>query len=241
MADTALERYIKDQELQEEKTPGKINTIDEMKEAIANAVETVGAPQPPVKYLKSLFPDKTEDGKIKDTSALRFGLFLNPPLRTAASLTVGEDIIKKLESQDEKDYISGLDEVRKGIETGTFDLLKGTGSLLFAGTDLVANTDFLSAFDNFMKDKEPTRPETWRGDLVGLMTQFGIPGGLIQKVLSRTKFVGKLDDVISKIRGAKKRKVATIVKRSAEGATIVGATDFIASEPDRKSFYFEPE
>ena len=51
MADTALERYIKDQELQEEKTPGKINTIDEMKEAIANAVETVGAPQPPVKYL----------------------------------------------------------------------------------------------------------------------------------------------------------------------------------------------
>ena len=133
----------------------------------------MGAPQPPVKYLKSLFPGKTEDGRIKDTSVLRFGLFLNPQLRTAASLTAGEDIIKKLESQDEKDYISGLDEVRKGIETGTFDLLKGTGSLLFAGTDLVANTDFLSAFDNFMKDKEPTRPETWRGDLVGLMTQFG--------------------------------------------------------------------
>ena len=241
MADTALERYIKDQELQEEKTPGKINTIDEMKEAIANAVETVGAPQPPVKYLKSLFPDKTEDGKIKDTSALRFGLFLNPPLRTAASLTVGEDIIKKLESQDEKDYISGLDEVRKGIETGTFDLLKGTGSLLFAGTDLVANTDFLSAFDNFMKDKEPTRPETWRGDLVGLMTQFGIPGGLISKVLSRTKLVGKIDNVISKIRGGKRRKVATVAKRAAEGATIVGATDFLASEPNRKSFYFEPE
>jgi len=170
MADTALERYIKDQELQEQKTPGEINTVDQMKEAVANAVETLGEPKPPVKYLKSLFPDKTEDGKIKDTSALRFGLFLNPSLRTAASLTAGEDIIKKLESQDEKDYISGLDEVRKGVESGFFDLVKGTGSLLFAGTDLAFNTDFLSAFDNFMKDKEPTRPETWRGDLVSLMT-----------------------------------------------------------------------
>jgi len=241
MADTALERYIKDKELQEEKTQGKINTIDEMKEAIANAVETVGAPKPPVKYLKSLFPDKTEDGRIKDTSALRFGLFLNPQLRSASSLTAGEDIIKKLESQDEKDYISGLDEVRKGIESGTFDLVKGTGSLLFAGIDYFRDTDFLSRFDNFMKDKEPTRPETWRGDLVGLMTQFGVPGSIIQKVIGRTKLVGKLDNVISKIRGGKKRKVATIAKRSVEGLTIVGATDFLASEPGRKSFYFEPE
>ena len=241
MAETAIERYIKDQDLQEEKTPGKINTVDEMKEAIANAVETVGAPKPPVKYLKPLFPDKTKDGRIKDTSALRFGLFLNPALRSAASLTAGEDIIKKLESQDEKDYISGLDEVRKGVETGAFDLVKGTGSLLFAGTDLAFNTDFLSAFNNFMKDKEPTRPDTWRGDLVALMTQFGIPGGIIQKVVGRTKFVGKLDNVISKIRGGKRRKVATIARRSAEGLTIVGATDFLASEPGRRSIYFEPE
>ncbi len=207
MADTAFERYLKDEDLEDKKTPGKINTIDEAREAIANAVDTVGAPKPPVKYLKPLFPDKTEDGRIKDTSALRFGLFLNPALRSAASLTAGEDIIKKLESQDEKDYISGLDEVRKGVETGAFDLVKGTGSLLFAGTDLAFNTDFLSAFNNFMKDKEPTRPDTWRGDLVALMTQFGIPGGIIQKVVGRTKFVGKLDNVISKIRGGKKEKL----------------------------------
>ena len=241
MADTAFERYLKDEDLEDKKTPGKINTIDEAREAIANAVDTVGAPKPPVKYLKPLFPDKTKDGRIKDTSALRFGLFLNPALRSAASLTAGEDIIKKLESQDEKDYISGLDEVRKGVETGAFDLVKGTGSLLFAGTDLAFNTDFLSAFNNFMKDKEPTRPDTWRGDLVALMTQFGIPGGIIQKVVGRTKFVGKLDNVISKIRGGKRRKVATIARRSAEGLTIVGATDFLASEPGRRSIYFEPE
>lgn len=43
-----------------------------------------------------------------------------------------------------------------------------------------------------MKDKEPEKPETWRGDLVALMTQFAIPGGIIQKVLNRTKTVGKI-------------------------------------------------
>lgn len=26
-----------------------------------------------------------------------------------------------------------------------------------------------------------------------------------------------------------------------EGLTVVGATDFLASEPDRQSFYFQPE
>ena len=43
-----------------------------------------------------------------------------------------------------------------------------------------------------MKTKNHRRPETWRGDLVGLMTQFGIPGGIIQKVLNRTKTVGQI-------------------------------------------------
>ena len=126
---------------------------------------------------------------------LRFGLFLNPQLRTAASYTAGEDIIKKLESEDEKDYISSLDEIRKGIETGIFDLSTGIGTLLFAGTDFAFDTDFQSAFEDFMKDKEPDRPETWQGDLVGLLTQFGVPGGIIQKVITRIPKVAKNKNV----------------------------------------------
>jgi hypothetical protein len=86
-----------------------------------------------------------------------------------------------------------------------------------------------------MKDKEPSRPETWRGDLVSLMTQFGVPGGIIQKVVNRTKTAGKIKKVIEGIKGSKTRKVATIAQRAIEGATIVGATDFLASEPGRRS------
>ena len=55
-----------------------------------------------------------------------------------------------------------------------------------------ADTDFLTKFDKMMEDKEPSQPETWRGDLTALMVQFGVPGGVIQKVLNRTKTAGRL-------------------------------------------------
>ena len=239
MADSALERYLKDKQLQDTQ-PGKNKDIEEIKESFQDTLTGLTEPKPPVKFFRSLFPKKTKEGKIEDTSMLRFGLFLNPQLRTSASITAGEDVIKKLESEDDKDYISGLDEVRKGIETGVFDLAKGTGSLLFSGTDLAFDTDFQSAFEEFMEDKEPDRPETWRGELVGLLTQYGVPGGLIQKVINRIPKVAKVKNAISKMKGIKK-PVSTVASRVVEGATIVGATDFIASEPERPSIFFEPE
>ena len=239
MADSALERYLKDKRLQDTQ-PGKNKDIEEIKQSFQDTLTGLTEPKPPVKFFRSFLPKKTKEGKIEDTSMLRFGLFLNPQLRTAASLTAGEDIIKKLESEDDKDYISGLDEVRKGIETGIFDLAKGTGSLLFAGTDLALDTDFQSSFEEFMEDKEPDRPETWRGELVGLLTQYGVPGGLIQKVVNRIPKVAKIKNAISKMKGIKK-PVSTVASRVVEGATIVGATDFIASEPERPSIFFEPE
>ena len=239
MADSALERYLKDKQLQDTQ-PGKNKNIEEIKQSFQDTLTGLTEPKPPVKFFRSFLPRKTEDGSIRDTSALRFGLFLNPSLRTSASITAGEDIVKKLESEDDKDYISGLDEVRKGVESGIFDLAKGTGSLLFAGTDLALDTDFQSAFEEFMEDKEPDRPETWRGELVGLLTQFGVPGGLIQKVVNRIPKVAKVKNAISKMKGIKK-PVSTVASRVVEGATIVGATDFIASEPERPSIFFEPE
>ena len=135
----------------------------------------------------------------------------------------------------------GLDEIRKGINTGLFDLSSGVGTLLFAGTDFALDTDFQSAFEDFMKDKEPDRPETWQGELVGLLTQFGVPGGLIQKVIRRIPKVAKIKSSIKKIKGDTKRESANLAVNILEGATVIGATDFIASEPGRESIFFEPE
>ena len=58
-----------------------------------------------------------------------------------------------------------------------------------------------------MKDKKPEEPDTWRGDLVGLMTQFAVPGGIIQKVLRRTKTAGKIKKIIEGIKGSKTKKI----------------------------------
>jgi len=242
MAVKPFERYLKDkQEGEAIGEPGGVNSIEEMKESFQRALENLSEPTKPTKFFRSFVPRKTAEGKLTDTSVLRFGLYLNPQLRTAASISAGEDIIKKLESEDEKDYISSLDEIRKGIDTGLFDLSSGVGTLLFAGTDFALDTDFQSSFEDFMKDKEPDRPETWQGELVGLLTQFGVPGGLIQKVIRRIPKVAKIKNSIKKIKGSKTKATADLAVNILEGATVIGATDFIASEPGRESIFFEPE
>ena len=243
MADTALERFKKDQQLQEEKTPpGKIRELNQVQESFLKALENITEPTPPVKYLKPFNPFQKED-----KSLARFIVQGSPNLKLFLDKTMSKKYGKPVDSMDllkdgeEKDYISIIDEVRKGIESGATDLAAGVGTTLFSGLDYAFDTDFLTAFDTMMKDKEPERPETWRGDLVGLMTQFAIPGGIIQKILRRTKTVGQIKKVIDGIKGGNKRKVSKIAARMLEGATVVGATDFIASEPGRQSFFFEPE
>ena len=43
------------------------------------------------------------------------------------------------------------------------------------------------------------------------------------------------------VKGGKLRKTSQVASRIAEGATIVGATDFLVSEPGRTSFFVNPE
>ena len=213
-------------------------------------MENIGEPKPPVKYFRPII-ESFKGKDVKDHSIARFALFLDPQLKFNVNYSINKkrkednlppiDVTKLLESKDEKDYISGWDEIRKGIETGSYDLGLSIGSILFGATDLAANTDFLTSFEEYMKDKEPSEPETWRGGLIALLTQFGVPGGLISKILGRTKTAGRLKKTIDQIKGAKTKKVSKIAYRAIEGMTVVGATDFIASEPGRESFFFEPE
>ena len=56
-----------------------------------------------------------------------------------------------------------------------------------------------------MKDKEPDRPETWQGELVGLLTQFGVPGSIIQKVITRIPKVAKIKNAVKTIKGDKEK------------------------------------
>ena len=246
MADTAYERFKKDEELSkpQKKEPGTINTVNEVQESFLKALEAIGEPKKPVKYLRPLNIFQKED-----KSLARFILAASPELKIYVDKKLSEkhgkpiDSIKFSEDAEEKDYISILDEVRKGVDTGAYDLSLGLKETLFTGSDYFFGTEFLEEFDKMMADpdKQPDRPETWRGDLVGLMTQFAIPGGIIQKVLRRTATAGKIKSLINKIKGTNTRKISKIAARAIEGIAVVGATDFIASEPGRRSFFFEPE
>lgn len=244
MAETALERYKKDQQQQEEKKtpPGQVRELNEVQNSFLKALENITEPTPPVKYLKPFNPFQKED-----KSLARFILSGSPNMKLLLDQAMSKkydkpvDSMQLLKDGEEKDYISILDEIRKGVDSGSYDLMSGLGTTLFTGLDYTFDSDFLGKFDKMMKDKEPDRPETWRGDLVGLMTQFAIPGGIIQKVLRRTKTAGQIKKIISGIKGGKKAKVSKIAARAIEGMAVVGATDFLASEQGRSTPYFEPE
>ena len=236
MADTAYDRYLKDQSdqgnLQERE--GVINNLDELRESIQNVVVDTTKPKKPVKW----FAESADPGAV-----LNLYYTLNPTARLTQSILGGEDpkeSIKKLKVE-EKDYISGLDEIAKGIDGGLYDLAHGMGSLLFTGTDLIANTDLLSDFEKLMEEKEPDRPETWRGDLTSLLVQYGTPGVGVQKILSRIPAVVKMKKAANAVKGGKARKISQVATRSAEGLALVGVTDFLASEPGRDSLFVKPE
>ena len=242
MATTAYERYLKNKKEEDALEAVDIQVqdkkpidLEEVKFKIQETLTEKTEPKKPVKWLS--LPDPKNIMNLYYT--------INPTKRLGDAIGMKKDpkeLIKQIPDQ-ERDYISGLDEIARGIDSGIYDLQHSIGSLLFAGTDLVANTDFLSRFEKIM-EKEGTllnRPETWRGEVTSLLTQFGIPGGLITKVVGRIPLVAKMYKASNNIKSGCLRKTSKVATRATEGATIVGVTDFIASEPGRESLFFEPE
>ena len=245
MADTALQRFKTDQALEQERKnktkQGEIRDLDEFQSTFLKAIENISEPKKPVRYIKPLnpFSDDKSMARFVVEGSPNLRLFLNKVLSEKEGKPV--DVMERLKDEKEKDYISILDEVRKGVATGGFDLEYGLKDTLFTGLDYAFGTDFLDGFDKIMKDKKPEEPETWRGDLVALMTQFAVPGGIIQKVIRRTKTAAQIKKVIEGIKGTKAKKISKIAARAAEGMTVIGSTDFLVSEPGRQSAFFEPE
>jgi hypothetical protein len=166
MADTPYERYKKDTEDTEPKTvEGEFRTLNDFQKSFLGALESIGEPKKPVRYLKPFNPFQKEDNSLA-----RFILKGSPNMKLVLDKYMSNkhnkkvDSIELLKDGDQKDYISILDEVSKGVESGTFDLVSGVKELLFASSDYIFDTKFLEAFDEMMKDpeKQPDRPETCR-------------------------------------------------------------------------------
>ena len=215
--------------VKEKKKDKKIDDLDIFQKALLDAIkqqdQKLEEPPKPVKWLNPLKESIKPLGEQKDSSLARLAFTLSPGLRIQVNQSLArtdskyKDIVQLLKSKDEKDYISGLDESRTGIESGSHNIGTSVGRLLFAGTDLVANTDFLEKFDDLMERTNPEDPETWRGGLVEILTTFGVPGTLVTKIGARVGKVGQISKVASKMN---KHKASKIALRAIKGSGVVG-------------------
>ena len=187
MADTAYERFLKDPDKEEavevDIKEQKPLDLDEVKFKIQEELSSQTKPKKPVKWLA--MPDPKNILELYNTLSPNnyIGQAITAITKGKVKMMSMKDIqalpdakapsfrINNEEITQERDYTTGLDEIAKGISSGIYDLQHSLGSLLFAGTDLAANTNFMSSFEKIMEEREPTRPETWRGEVTSLLTK----------------------------------------------------------------------
>ena len=208
MADTAYERFLKDPDKEEavkvDIKKQKPLDLDQVKFKIQEELSSQTKPKKPVKWLAmpdpknilemyyTLSPNNYIGQAITAMTEGKVNLSSMEAIQALPDKKAPSFRINNKEITQERDYTTGLDEIAKGISSGVYDLQNSIGSLLFAGTDLAANTNFLSDFEKVMEKREPTRPETWRGEVTSLLTQFGVPGVTIAKIAGRIPAVVKM-------------------------------------------------
>jgi hypothetical protein len=141
--------------------------------------------------------------------------------------------------EKEKDYIDFFEDIEKGVTGGLQDLGYSIGDLLTSGIDAAADTDLSEKLTEIYEENKIEDPETLTGLVTKVLTQYGIPGGASFKILNRFKIFQrnrKLADT-----GTKLQKTSQIAKRVGYMSTAIGATDFIASTPDRENLFIKEE
>ena len=161
----------------------------------------------------------------------------NTPLRNYQLKTLIDDKLPRItdlakgrDKPKEKDYIDFFEDVEKGFYGGVQDLGYAVGDLLTSGIDIAAGTNLTEDLTEVYEKNKVKDPETLTGEVTKLLTQYGVPGSGVFKVLNRVK-------TLSKARKVKKTsdKAINAAKRIGYMSTAFAATDFIASEPDRES------
>ena len=142
----------------------------------------------------------------------------------------------------EAKYIDGIDEINRALETGIRNLGFNTMDLVLGGIDLTGFGDGKLS-ERLRKAYEETPkndPETFMGDLTALLVEFGVPGGLVTKLVTRMQKAMRIkgfntmtryidDDVTGGARFA--MNASNVAKRMGTGAVIFGAADAIGGGP----------
>lgn len=145
-------------------------------------------------------------------------------------------------TDQEAAYIDGIDEINRALETGVRNLGFNTMDLVLGGIDLTGFGDGKLS-ERLRENYEKTAkndPETFMGDMIALLTEFGVPGGLVTKLITRFQKAMRLkgfntmtryidDDTVGAARFA--MQASNIAKRMGTGAVIFGAADFVGGGP----------
>ena len=144
---------------------------------------------------------------------------------------------------DEAKYIDGIDEFNRALETGVTNIGFSVMDLILGGVDLGTGNNFAltEKLQKLYDEKGINEPETFIGDMTSLLVEFGVPGGVVSKLLTRAQKAMRLNGVNTMTRyldpdltGSAKRAIqfTNLASRVGTGAVVFGATDFIAGGPN---------
>ena len=146
------------------------------------------------------------------------------------------------QTSDEAKYIDGIKDINRAQEAGITNLTYNTFDLIFSGIDLASfgTTDLTTKLRDSYEKMDRAKPEAFVGQMVSLLVEYGVPGGVVTKVLNRARRALRArgmnvlpryvsDDVVGKKR--KVMQISNVAKRVSSTAAIFGATDFIGGGP----------
>ena len=143
---------------------------------------------------------------------------------------------------DEQDYISAIDEFNRALDTGLTNFAYNTLDLVFSIPDAVLPTEFTEELKRRYEESDMTKPETFVGQIASVAVEFGIPGGIVFKLINRfrkavlARTQGEVNLFAQKthtLEGLPKLgvQISNVAKRAGTGMVSFGAADFIAGGP----------
>ncbi len=143
---------------------------------------------------------------------------------------------------DEQDYISAIDEFNRAADTGLTNFAYNVLDFAFSIPDAVLPTEFTEELKRRYEESDMSKPETFVGQIASVALEFGIPGGIVFKLINRfrkavlARTQGEVNLFAQKtyaLEGLPKLgvQISNVAKRVGTGMVSFGAADFIAGGP----------
>lgn len=189
----------------------------------------------------NLNPKKEKPTKFTWKGLAQFISMGDPTVPVTSKIQRIKDLSEGKAKPNEKDYIDLFEDIEKGVYKGTEQFAYSVGDLATIGIDAVAGTDLNTKIEEVFEANPTDDPETLIGKTTEVVTQFGLPGGAVFKILDRVKKLSTLRRSKAFLRKTTGKKFSNVASKVGYMATGIAATDFLASDPDRETLFFKKE